>query len=167
MSISQASEGKEERLTQERQALPHQVMDRGSRETPDGLESRSLGLTLRVGQEVWRKQELRLRCSSSVIVTYTFEAVRLLSSGQLLPASSVQRTPEAPVISGGSSSRRLRAGDWLSLNCSSKADDVHLKWIVDERDVSPLLPILSLVTDTHLSVSLPERLVHRRTSTSA
>lgn len=50
-----------------------------------------------------------------------------------LAGRSTQRAREAPVISGGKA--KYKVGDWISLNCSTSADDVHLKWYINGNDV--------------------------------
>lgn len=110
-----------------------------------GLQARKLGLQLRVTPELFRRQVLHLRCSATILITYEFEAVRVISSGDTSSqsaGSTVQRTREAPVISGARSNYRI--GDWISLNCSTRAEDVHLKWYINGDDVSTHLFSLSL-----------------------
>ena len=54
----------------------------------------------------------------------------------------MQRTREAPMITGGKS--RYKIGDWINLNCSTSADDVHLKWYINGNDVSKAILFVSL-----------------------
>jgi hypothetical protein len=122
------------------QALPDQVIQYPTQTLINGLQARKLGLFMRITPDAFRKEVIHLRCSATLLITYQFEAIRVItggsgdsidSSGQL--SASVQRTKEAPIITGGRS--KYRIGDWINLNCSTSADDVHLKWYINGNDV--------------------------------
>lgn len=136
------------------QAREEQVLAYATETEPgSGLQTSRLGLLLRVTADLWRRrQQLHVRCSAALVLTFTFDAVRLLPPSsswdqQQSSASAVLRTPEAPVISGpgltlsrSRSRDSLRVGDWLALNCSTSADDVHLKWFINNEEVRTCLP---------------------------
>ena len=135
-------------------ALPDQVIQYPTQTLINGLQTRKLGILMRITPDAFRKEVLNLRCSATLLITYQFEAVRVItgggsgdsidSSGQ--SSASVQRTKEAPIITGAAPRSKYRIGDWINLNCSTSADDVHLKWYINGNDVRVCVSLLTAVS---------------------
>ena len=126
--------------------MPDQLIQYPIQSLPNGLQAKQLGLRFRITPDVFKKGLIEVRCSATILITYEFEASRVISGGSIGSESiddtgqhvtAVQRTKEAPIITGGRS--RYRVGDWIHLNCSTNADDVHLKWYINGNDVSSVL----------------------------
>ena len=74
-------------------ALPNQVIQYPTQSLINGLQARKLGLSIHATPDLFVKGILKLRCSATILLTYSFEASRSLSGG----------APTEPIISSSPS----------------------------------------------------------------